>query len=100
MYFLGRTQESLAYFKLALAIMELELGPFHYRSNTVSSFRLTMIDLISPHRSAETFPSAVKLSLRRLRHLLECGKPINLIRSHQRRRKARKERKSRREIIR
>ena len=35
MYFLGRSHESMAYFQLAQAIMELELGPYHYRTATV-----------------------------------------------------------------
>ena len=35
MFFLNRIKESYSYFKLAQAIMEAELGMFHFRTHTV-----------------------------------------------------------------
>lgn len=36
MFFLGRIKESFSYFKLSQAIMEAELGMFHFRTHTVN----------------------------------------------------------------
>lgn len=40
MYMLERNQECLAYFELANAILECELGPSHERTMTVSSIKI------------------------------------------------------------
>jgi hypothetical protein len=43
MYMLERNQECLAYFELAEAILECELGPSHERTMTVSTFHTYLI---------------------------------------------------------
>ena len=42
MYMLERNQEALAYFKLAQAILECELGPSHERTMTVRVFNFNI----------------------------------------------------------
>jgi hypothetical protein len=54
MYMLERNQECLAYFELAEAILECELGPSHERTMTVSFiYHLFLIGLEKYNESEE-----------------------------------------------
>ena len=43
MYMLERNQEAMAYFELAQAILECELGPNHERTLTVSQIKVVTV---------------------------------------------------------
>lgn len=43
MFFLDRVREAMAYFKLAKAILETELGTYHFRTTTVQKRNLTSL---------------------------------------------------------
>ena len=53
MYMLERNQECLAYFELAHAILECELGPSHERTMTVSALLLESVGPAQHHESEE-----------------------------------------------
>lgn len=103
MYLLERNQESKAYYELANAIMDAELGPQHERTLTVSCllfFTFVLLDVLivnfSFYRLSATYSKLIALSWILSQSSDNFGKQLCTIHAHLPAKRARKRRVKRR----